>query len=197
MTFRYVPAGGPVSYGYWIGETEVTHGDWKRHRKDNPAYFADRSLAGLPMEHVTWYDTLRFANVLSAKADVQECYRIDGADVRFAGVKCSGYRIPTEAEWEYAARAGSRGRFCFGDTLSADRANFGSRDVTRIVASFKPNDWGLFDVHGNVWEWTWEKVARGGAYDSRDTECQLTSRQQHDPGYLERNLGFRLVRTAQ
>lgn len=197
MSFRYVQARGHLGHDFWIGQTEITHGDWKRITGDDaPAFYYDRTDPELPMEWVTWYQTLQFANHTSATAGLQPCYRIDGSNVGFTGVTCAGYRIPTEDEWEYAARAGSGSRFCFGNTLSSDHANFGDRALTEKVASFKANRWGLFDVHGNVWEWTWEKVARGGGYDSRETDCQLTARQQRDPGYRERNLGFRLVRTA-
>ena len=65
------------------------------------------------------------------------------------------YRLPTEAEWEYAARAGTTTPFWFGETINAGQANYGSREAKKIpVNTFEPNPWGLYNVHGNVWEWT-------------------------------------------
>ncbi len=112
-----------------------------------------------PVSNVSWLDAVRFCNWLSTKEKLAKCYRVQGEEVswdRAAG----GYRLPTEAEWEYACRAGTRTRWPFGDDeAELDRhawygANSGNKPHT--VGDKEPNPWQLHDMHGNVYEWCWD-----------------------------------------
>lgn len=129
---------------YFLGATEVTQGQWRQVMGDpNPSEFRGDSL---PVEHVTWHDAVRFCAELSRR-------------------ERRTYRLPTEAEWEYACRAGTTTAFAFGDTISPALVNYDSgaspgvsprtpfRGLTTPVGTFPPNRWGLYDMHGNVAEW--------------------------------------------
>ncbi len=134
------------------------------------------------------------------------------------------YRLPTEAEWEYSCRAGTDTSFFFGRCLSVDQANYNGnhplkrcpkgeyREMTTSVASFKPNAWGLYDMHGNVWEWCQgcydaypfspvtdpvnkeglARVFRGGSWGSGAQYCRSAYRNYNAPGNRNDNVGFRL-----
>jgi formylglycine-generating enzyme required for sulfatase activity len=127
-----------LTKGFYIQTTEVTQGQWKEVMGNNPSDF-NHCGDDCPVEQVSWNDAQDFLSKLN---------RIEGT---------SKYRLPTEAEWEYAARAGSTTRFCFGD----DERRLGeyawydsnSMEKTHTVAKKRPNTWGLYDMHGNVWEW--------------------------------------------
>ena len=113
----------------------------------------------LPANYVTWIDAVRFCNALSEQIGFQACYRIEGDQVEWDR-EADGYRLPTEAEWEYACRAGTTTRWFFGD----DPAELGryawftnnSGDRVHPVGEKESNPWGLHDMIGNVWEWCWD-----------------------------------------
>lgn len=145
--------------GFWLGKYEVTQAQWEAVMGNNPSYFAGDGR--LPVEYVSWNDCQEFLNKLNA--------RVGGA-----------FRLPSEAEWEYACRAGTSTPFYFGETLSTDQANYdgnyiygaGKQGVyrrrTTPVGSFPANAWGLHDMHGNVWEWCkddWHGSTYEGAPD--------------------------------
>jgi formylglycine-generating enzyme required for sulfatase activity len=121
---------------------QVTQSQYERVTGENPSFFKGPDL---PVEHLTWKNAQRFCELLS-----------DLPEERAAG---RHYRLPTEAEWEYACRAGTTTTFNTGDTLELDQARFATKQrsspkPTAHVGSYPPNAWGLFDMHGNVWEWT-------------------------------------------
>lgn len=150
-----------IRKGFWLGTYEVTQKQWEMVMGDNPSDYKDCGGTDCPVEQVSWLDVKIFLDRLNSK------------DTLFT------YRLPTEAEWEYACRAGTTTRFAFGDSLSSDQANFDGRypyaggakgrfvKKTSPVGSYKPNAWGLYDMHGNVWEWVedWYEKYVGGEYD--------------------------------
>ena len=213
-----------LTRSFWMGTTEVTQGEWAALMGNNPSWFANCG-DDCPVENVTWFDAVAYANALSRSEGLEECYGANGA---FAGLDCAGYRLPTEAEWEYAARAGTQTAFHSGNitrTVCAldpnlDAAGWycgNSGDTTHPVAGKQPNAWGLFDVHGNVWEWVqdWyddypndaltidpigpggggDRVRRGGSWSGYARFARAAFRDWYGPGLRNVNLGFRLARS--
>ncbi len=126
-----------IVQGFLIGKYAVTQGQWQALMHSNPSYFTGDE--NLPVETVSWDSAQQYINRLN---EMNDGYR---------------YRLPTEAEWEYACRAGTTTEFAFGSSLSSDQANFfdgeAYRRSTTPVGRFAPNAFGLFDMHGNVLEW--------------------------------------------
>lgn len=180
--------------------------------------------ARLPATGVTWFDAIEFCNRLSARAGYRPCY-----SKWFGWWRCDwradGYRLPTEAEWEYACRAGTTTRYSFGD----DPAGLDSyawydgnaNSAVQPVATQRANPWGLYDLHGNVWEWCWDwvgaysskparnpsgpnrffffwwvggRVLRGGSLFKPPVVLRSAIRIGADPGFKVRDGGFRCVR---
>ncbi|MFH1023553.1 MAG: formylglycine-generating enzyme family protein [Planctomycetota bacterium] len=183
--------------GFYMGATEVTQAQWKAVMRDNPSYFKGDDL---PVEQVSWDDCQIFLKKLSEKEG-------------------KTYRFPMEAEWEYACRAGATTRYCFGED---DRelgvyawfdGNSGSQ--THPVGTKKPNAFGLFDMHGNVWEWCQDlyldeyfkqnmavpvgsncgkfRVLRGGSWGNPPGFCRSSGRGSEHPADRYRRRGLRVV----
>ena len=169
---------------------------------DNPSYFKGDDL---PVENVSWDDVQEFIKKLNEKENTHK------------------YRLPSEAEWEYAARAGTTTRYSFGDDDSElkEYAWFSENlgDMTHPVGKKGANPWGLYDVHGNIWEWVQDErhdtyngapidgsawrdgvstrqVVRGGCWFCSAWACRSAYRKNYDPGNRRYNLGFRLLQEA-
>jgi formylglycine-generating enzyme required for sulfatase activity len=190
-----------LTKAYYIQTTPVTQGQWRAVMGDNPSLF-DGCGDDCPVEQVIWKDAQEFINALNRKEGT------------------SKYRLPTEAEWEYACRAGSSKAYCFGsdpDQLCeyawySENSDF----TTHPVAQKKPNRWGLYDMHGNVLEWCSDwfesypveavtdptgplsgayRVLRGGSFFPSASRCRSAIRYRRDPGFRLSNIGFRLAGT--
>ena len=159
-----------LTRAFYLKTTEVTQGEWTALMGNNPAHFSSCG-EHCPVETVSWYDSLAYCNVLSKSESLSECYDLSSCtgtpgsgdytcpDHLTFSLNCEGYRLPTAAEWEYASRAG-------GDHLYADRQalysgvnwyNWEEPDLgNNPVGLGRANEWGLHDMRGNVWEWTWD-----------------------------------------
>lgn len=139
--------------GFWIGKFPVTRAQWMKWMADDPGKIRGRDLA-MPVENVSWHDARRFCERMSRK---------EGAEIR----------LPTEAEWEYACRAGSPGPWCFDSNRASDLPDYAwfsenSDGRSHRVGQKKPNAWGIHDAHGNVWEWCEDRYTRNPALDPVD-----------------------------
>jgi len=159
--------------GFLLGETPVTQKQYSRITGDNPSTFTGDD--DLPVTNLGPLEIIQFCNRLSAEAGLDPCYDEKSRACDFAK---NGFRMPTEAEWEYACRAGTTTHFYTGDTeRDLDRAGWylgNSGGKTRPVGKKEPNAWGLFDMHGNVFEFTnddWNPAMAYGRYlTERDGE---------------------------
>jgi uncharacterized protein (TIGR02996 family) len=198
-----------LTKGFFLGIHQVTQGQWQRVMGTNPSHFQGDDL---PVEQVAWEECEEFCKMLSEHEGQQ-------------------YRLATEAEWEYACRAGTTTPFHFGETISAAEANFDGnhpygdaakssyRKRTCKVGSYKPNGYGLFDMHGNVWEWcsdfygedydgikkpsgidprepvfeNFYHVFRGGGWNSNGHSCRSANRNYAGQAFRPNFLGCRVV----
>jgi formylglycine-generating enzyme required for sulfatase activity len=213
-----------LSKDFWIGVHEVTQGQYEKVMGKNPSFFSakgvgkervkDRDTVDHPVERVSWTDAVEFCKKLSAK-------------------ESKTYRLPTEAEWEYACRAGTSTVFHYGGNFNSNLGNinglsyssYGKEEsgpfhrCTNKVGEYKPNAFGLFDMHGNVQEWCadWygsnyyqsspkldphgpadgkERVLRGGAWPSSAKACRGAARNHLPPDDRTYTTGFRVVLEA-
>lgn len=189
-----------LSRSFYISTHEVTQKEFMAIMKDNPSRFTGSNR---PVDSVTWNEAKLFAEGLNALE------------------KTKAYRLPTEAEWEYAARAGATTAYHFGDNdrQLTDYAWTGanSGDKTHDVMKKEPNPWGLYDMYGNVYEWCEDwygktfyrmspktdpqgpakgvgKVKRGGSKDRSARSCRSSAREYADPGTRSDNTGFRIIK---
>ena len=193
-----------ISYPFWMGAKEVTQAEYAALMGTNPSYFGGN--ANHPVEQVTWHNARSYCAALTAQQSA-------------LGAVPAGYeyRLPTEAEWEYACRAGTTTSWNVGNSLSCSQANHYSNGYcvgqTSVVGSYAPNAWGLYDMHGNVWEWCLDsyagysssavtdpfvtgglgRVIRGGSWDNVSINCRSAFRDYYDPGYANSNIGVRVV----
>ena len=189
---------------FYIGKYAVTQAEWESVTGTNPSHFKG---ANLPVEQVSWDDCQAFIQALNRKTG-------------------QTYRLPTEAEWEYACRAGTTTPFNTGGNLTTEQANYDGnypynnnrkgqyRKQTVAVDSFEPNAWGLYNMHGNVWEWCSDwygeyesgcvetpvgsksgspRVIRGGGWGGPAGSCRSAYRRGSPPGNRNDGVGFRLV----
>ena len=197
-----------LTRAFYMGTHEVTQAQYEAVMGTNPSWFAKGG--DYPVDRVEWFDAVQFCKKLSAREG-----RV--------------YRLPTEAEWEYACRAGTTTPFAFGATLTTGQANYDGnypyanapagvyRQAPLPVGRLAPNAWGLYDMHGNVWEWCADwygkqtcrdageqdpigpkhgsaRVMRGGAWNRFARGCRSADRGHSWPGNRLITLGFRVVR---
>ena len=141
---------------FYIGKYEVTQREWKEVMGSNPSRFKGDNL---PVDWVSWYDVVKFCNKKSEREGLTSCYSGSGSNVS-CNFSANGYRLPTEAEWEYAARGGSKSSgYKYSGSNDADEVawydgNSGSK--THQLGSKRSNELGLYDMSGNLWEWCWD-----------------------------------------
>ncbi len=201
-----------LTKGFYMGIYTVTQDEWMKLMEKNPSKFT--GAGNLPVEQVNWNDCQEFIAKLRAKDH-------------------KPYRLPTEAEWEYACRAGTTTPFWCGNTISTEQANYNGgyvygdgkkgvyRGKTTPVGSFAPNPWGLYDMHGNVWQWCedWferrpkdgkmqevtdpigkiggSHILRGGSWIDNPLECRSAYRGGSAPAMRHSLVGFRLCFSIQ
>jgi formylglycine-generating enzyme required for sulfatase activity len=182
-----------LTKSFYMGMYEVTQEQYEAVMGDNQS---TTKGAKLPVADVSWNDCQEFIKRLNAKTD-------------------GGYRLPTEAEWEYACRAGTTTAYSFGDSLTKSDANIESSSI-KTVGSYRPNAFGLYDMHGNVFEWCEDwygdypegtvtdpkgpatgeyRVLRGGSFDSGASDARSSFRYDCSPTGRYDFSGFRLART--
>jgi formylglycine-generating enzyme required for sulfatase activity len=167
-----------ISRGFFMKKTEVTQGEWRSVMESNPSDCDFECSDDRPVNNVSWEDSLTYLNKLSEREGLEACYAQEGGSWRWVkGLECAGYRLPTEAEWEYATRGGTtEDRYGSLDDIAWYRDNSGAK--TKPVGTKTANVYGLYDMLGNVCEWTWDAY---GAYSSGDQEDPIGGGLEQDP----------------
>ncbi|NJR60179.1 MAG: formylglycine-generating enzyme family protein [Cyanobacteria bacterium CRU_2_1] len=181
---------------FYLGKYPVTQAQYQAVMGSNPSHFKGDKR---PVEQVSWRKAIEFCQKLSTQTG-------------------RNFRLPSEAEWEYACRAGTETPFSFGDTIAKEQVNYGRNyNQTTDVGCFPANAFGLYDMHGNVWEWcadhwhenyqgapidgsAWltendnqSRLLRGGSWDNSPDNCRSANRDHYDPENQGFDVGFRVV----
>ena len=185
---------------FLLAKFPVTQALYAEIMDETPGTFIGEQL---PVETVSWKDAVTFCNTLSAKERLELCYSFTGEEITFHP-EANGYRLPTEAEWEYACKAGTTDiRYGELDAIAWYKDN--SEKTTRNVGTKAPNTWGLYDMLGNVWEWCSDiydetvygsyRILRGGGWYDEERGCLATNRRRsHPTSFKIDDLGFRIAR---
>jgi formylglycine-generating enzyme required for sulfatase activity len=158
-----------------------------------------------PVENVSWKDAVSFCNKLSVKMGLEPCYTSDSSGDIMFNSNAHGYRLPSEAEWEYACKAGTNGPR-YGDIGAIAWYKENSQKTTHEVGQKMPNPWGLYDMLGNVWEWCSDiydetvygsyRIFRGGGWCDEERGCMATNRRRSHPNSFKiDDLGFRIAQS--
>jgi sulfatase modifying factor 1 len=196
---------------FYIDKYLVTQEEYEKVMRENPSRWKGRKN---PVEQVRWSDAVKYCNARSRVEGLQPCCNLETWECNF---NADGYRLPTEAEWEYACRAGTKSSYSFGDdhrelrNYAWSKENSGGRP--RPVGQKLPNPWGLYDMYGNVWEWCNDfykvdyyqespeknprgpktgdtKVLRGGCWDATADKSRSSYRYNENPGYTDVCFGY-------
>ena len=202
---------------FWIGKYEVTQKEWVAVMGSNPSHFQGENL---PVDSVLWYDAAAYCNRLSLKEGLTPVYH-GGGDSITADWSANGYRLPTEAEWEYAAKGGNKAGSAYEYSGGNDARTVGwyeenSDERTHAVGTKAANSLGIYDMSGNVYEWCWDwyeegyaadpstnprgaasgeyRVMRGGSWDGSLGGLRTSYRNGAYPMKPDASIGFRVVR---
>ena len=219
------PVRGVTLSSFYISRHPVTQGEWYDLMGTRPSGFSGPNWRNLPVERVSWFDAVEFANAKSLRSGLTPAYTVSGTGIHRSASwnrAANGYRLPTEAEWEFAARGGivCRENFTYSGSNAAGEVAwyFGnSRRRPQDVGTRQANALGLYDMSGNVWEWVWDwygaypdsaqtdpegaqtgfnRVARGGSWESSASNARSVTRLNVNPMVRTFIIGFRLVRQS-
>ncbi len=205
---------------FYISKYQVTQEEWEELMGSNPSCFKGDEL---PVERVSWYDAIEYCNKRSIKEGLKPCYRGNGGKITCRW-NANGYRLPTEAEWEYAARGGKKSKdYKYSGSDDIDDVSWyynNSGDKTHRVGENQANELGIYDMSGNVWEWCWDwyssdyyekspsskprgprtgeyRVLRGGSWSNFDDYCRVADRNADNPSVRFNSHGLRILRAIQ
>lgn len=209
---------------FWMGKTELTFEDYDKFCADTKRDTVGSGGWGRgrqPIMGVSWNDAIAYCNWLSGKEKLSKCYKIDSVgNVTYLDT-AKGYRLPTEAEWEFAARGGNKSKgTTYAGSNNIDEVAWYSGNAKRAmpVAQKAPNELGLYDMTGNMWEWVWDfyeagyytvspkdnpegpgkgpyRVMRGGAFYNNPNYARVVTRQNSYVVFKQNSVGFRIART--